>query len=168
VIGHGHAVIVRAVPLQATRSPTSRASHACTTSTAQPTSILPSRSNYRTLVCFGFVLHACKPAYPSTNTTSLLQAVLVVLPRQKAASPLSQHQYGQIVSPTSHLPPPPAFRLSAAWHGKRPRDARTSPLAETWIHEDRRHITWRTFTTALKELAVNKPWIPATQLAETP
>ena len=35
---------------------------------AQPTSILPSRSDYRTLVYFGFILHADKPAYPSHNT----------------------------------------------------------------------------------------------------
>jgi hypothetical protein len=46
---------------------------------------------------------------------------------------------------------------------------RTSLLPETWItNEDCRHTTWRTFTAAVKEVAVNKTWIAAAHLAETP
>ena len=67
-----------------------------------------------------------------------------------------------LTTPTSHLPPSVCLQ-----HGNPATP--TSLLAETWItHEDRRHRTWRIFTTVAKELAVDKTWIAATHLAETP
>jgi hypothetical protein len=153
------------VPLQAFRTPTS---HACT---HYQHSLPPSYLADPTTELLCILPLSCTTAsllILPTNTPHSCQAISVI-PRRKAASPLPQHQYGQIVSPTSHLPPSVCLQHGKARQATPRRAHFTTGLAETCItHQDRRHTTWRAFTTAVNDKAVNKHWIAATHLAETP